>query len=106
MTMEIKEFPIITQIGTFHNEQEIDAWLSAQTTEYYPQEYCATIKSHSYIYTDWIEEQLLRYKYFREFSIPSYSVIFDDLPAVWIDTLTLMDSEIKKATEAKRKLNA
>ncbi len=104
--MEIKEFPIHTQIGTFNNGQDIDAWLSAQTSEYYPQEYCATIKSHSYIYNDFVEEQLLRYKYLREFGIVSYSNVFDELPAVWIDTLTLMDAEIKKATEAKRSLNA
>ena len=98
--LEIKEFPLKTQLGIFHNEQEIEAWLLEQDrSDIFGIDY-ALIGHAPVIFTPFVEEALARYN-FTQKGHPSYTLLFDDLPARWVETMTFIDSEIAKATRSK-----
>ena len=102
--MKTQEFPLETQTGVFWSEEELEKYFNDR--EYsYPIEYCAVIGHAPIIFTADVMEALQRYKMLNAYGITSYSSDFDHLPCTWIDTLSLIDSEVQKATEAKRKLN-
>jgi len=104
MTLEPKEFPMSTQIGRFDNEQEVEHWLLINEDNGYPHEYAATIKAAQVIYTPQIAEYLLRYQMQKNYNIYSYSQIFDEIPADWIDLLPFMDMTIAEALKEKERL--
>lgn len=58
----------------------------------------------SYIFDSKIEEWLMRYNALQN-NIPSYSLLFDDLPAVWVEVINIISSETTKAIKKKRELN-
>ena len=98
--MEIKEFPIETQLGIFKDEKQIDEWLLKHNkSEVYGIDY-SFIAHAPYIFTPFIEECLLRYN-FQKKGYTSYSTHFDDLPIKWVETVSLIDSEIEKAMKFK-----
>ena len=96
--MEVREFPIKTQIGTFNNEADIEAWMCSD--DFVPMEY-GFIKHSPFIYTDNIQEILDRYSLFKSHGIISYSNNYDEMPSIWVDALILIDSELGKAREMK-----
>ena len=99
--MEVKVFPSKTQIGTFKNETDIDEWLLVQTeSKIYGIDY-SFIAHAPYVFTSFIQECLSRYN-FQKKGYTSYSNHFDDLPAIWVETVSLIDSELEKALEKKR----
>ena len=99
--MDNKEFPLKTQIWTFENESYIDKWLTSQDNSgIYGIDYA--LKAHApYLYTDSIQDSLARYSFQKKGYI-SYSNLYDDLPALWVETVSLIDSELEKAMEKKR----
>ncbi len=100
--MQIKQFPIETQIGIFQNEKDIDGWLQNQTeSKIYGIDYCF-IAYPPYIFTPFIQECLTRYN-FQQKGYTSYSNHFDDLPAIWVETVSLIDSEFAKAKGKEKK---
>ena len=40
-----------------------------------------------------------RFKYLKDYNITSYSNSYDNLPAIWIDAIDIMDFNIKQAKE-------
>ena len=108
--MESKEFPIDTQIGTFKNEHDLELWLNDQwihnnkVVEFLPIDYCL-IKHSPFIYTDNIQEILNRYSLFKNYGVISFSNNYDEMPAKWIDALTLIDIELSKAQKEKSRIN-
>jgi len=104
MTLEQREFPLQTQIGTFENEKDVEQWLITNTESGYPHEYAACIKASQVIYTHQIEEYLIRYKMQKLYNIYSYSQNFDEIPADWIDMLSYIDSCVNEALKEKKRL--
>jgi len=99
--MEIKEFPIDTQIGVFQNEDDLNKWILAQDNSgIYGIDY-ALIGHAPFVFTPFVQECLSRYN-FQKKGYTSYSTHFDDLPAIWVETVSFIDSEIEKAMEKKR----
>jgi len=93
--------PLKTQIGIFHNEEEIASWLYYQNdSSIYAFDYIKLIKYAPFIYTDFTQEVLLRYSLFKNHNVYSFSNKFEELPAWWIDTINLLDSEYIKAEKA------
>jgi hypothetical protein len=101
MTLEVREFPLETQIGRFDNEQEVDEWLLTNDD---PHQYAAVIKASQCIYSRQIEEYLIRYKMQKSYNIYSYSQNFDEIPADWIDMLAFIDGCINEAQQEKNRL--
>jgi len=102
--MEVKNFPIVTQIGIFNNEQEIASWLTYRNnSEYYAQDYIAFINHSPFIYTDFTEECLARYNLQKNYNVKSYGETFEEIPAWWVDILNLIDSEIIRATQERQR---
>ena len=64
-------------------------------------DYITFIRYAPLIYTDEIGEYLMRYKMLRKYNIKSYGDVLDDLPAVWVDVLDLIDTEAEKAMKCK-----
>ena len=64
-------------------------------------DYMTFIRHSPPIYTEEIGEYLMRYRMLNQHNIYSYGNVFDDLPAKWVDVLTIMESEIPKAEKAK-----
>jgi hypothetical protein len=104
MTLEPKEFPLQTQIGTFENEQDVEQWILTNQDTAYPFDYGYLIKASQVIYSPEIEEYLVRYKMQKEYNIFSYSQNFDEIPADWIDMLNYMDVCVNEALEEKKRL--
>ncbi len=104
MTLERREFPLDTQIGTFENEKDVEQWLIKNDEPGYPHEYAACIKAIQVIFTPQVEEYLIRYKMQKQYNIYSYSQNFDEIPADWIDMLPFMDMCITEALEEKKRL--
>ena len=103
--MDIKEFPLKTQSGTFWTEKELEEYFENVDYSPYPIEYCAVIGHAPLIYTPDVIEAIQRYKLLNTFGVTSYSNDFDNLPCTWVDTLALIDSELQCATKAYRKIN-
>ena len=103
--MDKKEFPLETQSGVFWSEDELREYFEHVDYSPYPIEYCAVIGHAPLIYTHDVVESMQRYKLLNTYGITSYSSDFDSLPCTWIDTLSLIDSEVQRATKAFRKLN-
>ncbi len=103
-----KEFPFNTQLDPpfdiIENEDKLDLWLFEQKDENYPYDYGYLIKDSDYIYTPSVADKLRRYKLQKEFGIYSYSKKFEDIPAIWIDMLNIISSEIPKALKEKNRL--
>lgn len=101
--MQVQSFPIKTQIGEFHNEQDIIEWmLNASDSQVLAIDYFTFIKYSPLIFTPEINEYLMRYGLLKNHNIHSYGNVLDDLPAKWVDVLSLIESEYNKATAAKR----
>jgi len=64
-------------------------------------DYCLEVKDFEFVFTSEILELLRRYKFFKEYKITSYSTHYDDLPAVWLDALQIMDYNYDLATRCK-----
>lgn len=100
--MEVKEFPIETQLRVFKDEQEIANYvLTSDITEFQPLDYCF-IAYAPFIFTPFVQECLERYEWMRR-GHTSFSNNYDDLPAWWVETVTLIDTEIDNALTQKRK---
>ena len=104
MTLEPKGYPLDTQIGRFDNEKEVEEWLLTNEDVAYPHEYAAIIKDSTVIYSPQIAEYLLRYKMQKQYNIYSYSQVFEEIPADWIDLLPFMDMTIAEALKEKERL--
>lgn len=104
MTLERREFPLQTQIGIFENEQDVEQWLIKNDEPGYPHDYAACIKASQIIYTPQTEEYLIRYKMQKQYNIYSYSQIFDEIPADWIDMYPYIDQCVNEALEEKKRL--
>lgn len=92
-----------TQIGIFHNEKEIDRWLLTQDKSHIMAWDYSLIGHAPYIFTDHTNEVLTRYNLLKNYQVYSFSQNFDDLPAWWIETISLIDTEMQKAIEDKKK---
>ena len=107
--MEVKQFPIDIQIGTFQNENDIELWMNNQwhfnneIIEFTPIDYCL-IQHSPFIYTESIDDIITRYSLFKTHGIISFSNNYDEMPAKWIDILNLIDIELNKAREQKAKI--
>lgn len=102
--MITQEFPLHTSIGVFNDEQAIASWLWTQTnSKIYAIDYIYLIQHAPFIYTTDVQEVLLRYNAQKNYGIWSYSQNFDELPYKWIETLSLIDSELIKAAEEKKR---
>ena len=102
--MKAQEFPLDTQLGVFWTRDELERFFDEYDWSY-PIEYCAIIGDASLIFTPDVVEAMQRYKMLNTYGITSYSSDFDFLPCTWVDTLSLIDNEIQRATKAFRKLN-
>ena len=95
-------FPIVTgikKIGDFENEQALIDWLLKQEdSNDYAVDYLAFIRHN--ILTPEIYEYLFRYKMLNK-GIHSYSNVLDDMPAIYVDVLQVIESEVQKAMKAK-----
>lgn len=99
--MDIKSFPLETQIGVFKNEQEIAHWLIRQDiTTYYPIDYLAFINHAPFIYTTFTNECLRRFNA-QKLGYHNFSNIVDQVPAWWFDMYDLMEQEYQKAWKDK-----
>ena len=107
--MEAKTFPIETQIGTFKNEYDLELWMhdkwihNSKVVEFTPYDY-GLIKHSSFIYTEGVVDVLNRYAMFKH-GIISFSNNYDEMPIKWIETLILIDNELPKAMEAKKRID-
>ncbi len=102
MELQVREFPLDTQIGTFENEQDVEQWLFANGD---PFDYGYLIKASQVIYTPQVQEYLIRYKMQKQYNIFSYSQNFDDIPADWIDILNWIDVCMNEAIDEKQRLD-
>jgi len=100
--MTATEYPIQTQIGTYNNDADLDAFLAARNDSAILAYDYSLIAYAPYIYTPEITEYLTRYKMQKNHGLQSYGNRFEDVPAVWVDVLGLIDAEIEKAMEEKR----
>ena len=101
--MTHKEYPIQTQVGTFTNDAELDAFLAEREESAILAYDYSLIGYSTYIYTPQITEYITRYKMQKNHGLHSYGTDFDRVPAVWIDVLGLIDSEVERAMDEKRK---
>jgi hypothetical protein len=104
MTLEQKEFPLHTQIGTFENEKNVEDWILTNSDPAYPYDYGHLIKASNVIYSPEIQEYLIRYKMQKQYNIYSYSQNFDEIPADWVDILSWIDVCMNEALEEKQRL--
>lgn len=100
--MEIRQFPLKTQIGVYQAEQDLFEFLAVREESVVLAYDYGLINHSSFIYTPEIIDIFARYKMLRSHNIISFGNTFDDLPAVWIDVVALIDNEIEKALEEKR----
>ena len=113
--LEQKEYPINTQlrnqstgepIGAFYSKDEIRDYLSESTQRLvYCEDYCTFIKDAEYIFTPEISDLLSRYQ-MQENGYISYSKLYDDLPARWIEIIrvikgTMVDAMKEQARRSK-----
>ena len=102
--MKVQNYPIRTQIGIFNDHEEIAQWLFYKNdSSQYAQDYMAFISDASFIYTPFTDECLARYTLLKSFSTPSFGKDFDELPAWWIDILSLIELETNKAIQTKQR---
>ena len=86
----------------FNDESDIIEWMMEQkSSQVLAVDYITFIRYAPLIYTDEIGEYLMRYKMLKEYNIKSYGDMLDDLPAKWVDVLSLIDSEVHKAMKCK-----
>lgn len=102
MELEVREFPLQTQIGYFENEQDVDEWLLKKGD---PFDYGYLIKASQVIYTPQVQEYLIRYRMQKQFNIYSYSQNFDEIPADWIDVLAWIETCSNEALREKQRLS-
>ena len=101
--MELRDFPIESQIGVFNNEEEIANWIIRQdASSYYPIDYLAFINHAPLIYTSLTDECLIRYRMQKD-GYQNFSNIVDEVPAWWVDVYTMMDNEFLRAQKCKAK---
>ena len=96
--MEIKEFPINTQVGIFNDDDDLQIWLNNGE----PFDYCL-IRHAPFIYTPFISEILQRYNYLKK-GIYSFSNIFDELPNWWIEAIEYIDSQMPEIIKEKQRI--
>ena len=97
--------PVTTQLGVFHNDEELASWLTYQNdSSIYAYDYIKLICNPDFIYTNFTNEVLTRYALFKNYNVYSYSNKFEELPARWIDMLGILDSEYNKAMEVWKRL--
>ena len=102
--MELREFPLQTQLGTFETEYDVEQWLLNNDEIGFPHDYAALIKASQIIVTPRVEEYLIRYKMQKQYNIYSYSQVLEEIPAEWVDMLSYMDFTVNEALEEKKRL--
>jgi len=101
--MQVQSFPIKTQIGIFKNEEDIIDWMLKQDdSQILAIDYMTFIKHAPLIFTSQINEFLMRFNLLKSHNILSYGNVLDELPAVWVDALQIMEVEFNKALRVKR----
>lgn len=101
--LDFNDFPITSQIGIFNNEDDIWAWIDKnENSQVLAIDYFTFIRYAPLIQTEDIGEYLMRYRLLKEHNLYSYGQLVDDLPAIWVDVINLIDSEIAKAQKAKK----
>ena len=102
--MGVQKFPLNTQIGTFEDEEDIIKWmLKQEDSQVLAIDYFAFIKHSPLIFTPLVNEYIMRYNLLKTFNINSYGNVLDELPALWVDALNVMESEYNKAVSCKNK---
>lgn len=80
-----------------------EKWLEREIKDEYTffGDYCLEIGNFEWIFTDDIRDLLTRFRYFKEYKIPSFSLLFDDLPAYWIDAVEIMENSFALAVRER-----
>lgn len=96
--MQIREFPIHSQIGVFNDEADIDRWMLSD--RFHPIDYFTFIKHLPYINTSFTNECLRRFNFLKNYNTYSFSDKMEELPNWWCEMLELMETETQKAAKA------
>ena len=96
--MQVQNFPIETQIGTFEDEKDVIDWMLEQDdSQVLAIDYITFINHLPLIQ----HEYLMRFNLLKNLNIQSYGNVLDDLPATWVDALNIMESEYNKAVKCR-----
>ena len=99
-----KQYPIRTVDGqVLENDKDLDQWFSGwhekHAVVYYND--FSLVGRWSYIFDNKVDEWIMRYNLLKNNNIPSYSNLFDGLPAIWVEALTLINQQINMAMKEK-----
>jgi len=102
----IKDYPVYTVSGLqINNETELEQWFlnwhEKHNFIYYYDFSC--VARWDFIFDNKIDEWIVRYNLLKSNNIQSYSNVFDELPAIWIQGLDVITTELAKAAETKGK---
>ena len=103
--MKLHKYPIKSQIGIFNHEKEIEEYVMKKNSSAGLFFSYMLINEDSFIYTNDVNEYLMRYNMLKNYKFYSYSQNLDELPAKWIDVITLIDEELMKTQKEKERLD-
>lgn len=90
------DYPVYTVYKQqINNDEELEEWF-ANWYEKYPNIYFndfSLVGRWSYIFDEQIDEWIMRYNFLKSYNISSYGNTFDDLPAIWVDALNIMNTQ-------------
>lgn len=85
-------------------KQDAEKWLLANkaTGQELFFDYCLDVSDFEYIFSNDIIDLLRRFRLFAEYQIQSFSNIYDELPAYWIDAIELISYNQKDAIKCRQ----
>ena len=66
-------------------------------------DFCLESNDFPGIFTPDVNEYLTRHKMLKDYNISSFATEFDNLPAIWVDAIEIIDVNVTKAMEAKNR---
>ena len=83
--------------------QDAETWLQKEfkTNQEMFFDYCLEVDDFEYILDRKTSDYLRRFRLFKDYNVHSYSNIYDELPAVWIDVMDILTLNYKLAMDCK-----
>lgn len=99
-----KEYPVYTvQKKRINNDAELDQWFSSWNEKYssiYFSDF-SLVGRWSYIFDSKIDEWIMRYNLLKTNNINSFSNLFEELPAIWVEVLGIINQQFNLAMKDK-----
>jgi len=102
---ENRKYPLYTvEREKINSDEELESWFvnweTAHPVTYYLD--FSLVGRWKYIFDYDIDEWIMRYNLLKSNNINSYSNLFDDLPAIWVEVLSFINNEFSLAMEHRK----